>query len=53
MDYGKREFAFGEVFAQPLEVGIAGRRGEVEMVVEDLEEQADCGYKRCTVTSKR
>ena len=38
VDYRKREFALGEVFAQPLEVGVTGCRGEVEMVVEDLEE---------------
>ena len=38
VDYRKREFALGKVFAQPLEVGVPGCRGEVEVVVKDLEE---------------
>lgn len=38
VDDGEREFAFCQVFAEPFERGVAGCGGEVEVVVEDLEE---------------
>ncbi len=36
MDYGKGEFAFGQVFAKSFVLGVEGG-GEVEEVVADLE----------------
>jgi hypothetical protein len=49
MDDGKREFALGQIFAKPLEGAVAGCRGEIKVVVEDLEEEADCRDERCAV----
>lgn len=40
MDDGEREFAFGEILADTLCLGV-GRGGEVHVVVADLEEEAD------------
>lgn len=45
VDDWKGEFALGQVFAEAFERGVAGCGGEVEVVVEDLEEEADCGYE--------
>lgn len=45
VDDWEGEFAFGQVFAQPFERRVARGRGEIEVVVEDLEEQADGGYE--------
>lgn len=49
VDDGEREFSFRQVFAQAFEGGVAGRGGEVEVVVKDLEEETDCGYEGCAV----
>lgn len=43
VDDGEREFPFGEVLAEPLERGVARCWGQVEVVVQDLEEEPDCG----------
>jgi hypothetical protein len=51
VDDGKGEFAFCKVFAEAFEGGVAGGRGEVEVVVEDLEEEADGGYEGGAVTT--
>ena len=42
MDDGKREFPLGEIFAETFVVGVGGG-AEVEVVVADLEEEADGG----------
>ena len=49
MDDGEGEFAFGEVFAEAFERGVARRGGEIEVIVEDLKEEADCGDEGCAV----
>ena len=41
MDDGEGEFALGQVLAEALGFGV-GWGGEVEVVVADLEEEADC-----------
>lgn len=51
VDDGEREFSFGEVFAEAFERGVAGCGGEVEVVVEDLEEETDCGDEGGAVTT--
>lgn len=43
VDYREGEFSFGQVFAQAFEGSVARGGGEVEVVVEDLEEEPDCG----------
>jgi hypothetical protein len=42
VDDREAEFPFGQVFAEPFERGVARGGGEVEVVVEDLEEEAYC-----------
>lgn len=53
MDDGEGEFALGEVFAEAFESGVAGCGGEVEVVVEDLEEEADRGDEGGAVTTTK
>lgn len=52
MDNGEGEFAFCQVFAEAFEGGVARGGGEVEVVVEDLEEEADGGYEGGAVTNE-
>jgi hypothetical protein len=52
VDDWETEFSFSQVFAEAFEGGVARGGGEVEVVVEDLEEQADCGYEGGAVTTK-
>jgi hypothetical protein len=43
VDDGEAELALCQVFGEAFEGRVAGGGGEVEMVVEDLEEEADGG----------
>lgn len=52
MDDGEAEFAFCQVFGEAFEGGVAAGGGEVEVVIEDLEEEADGGYEGGAVTSR-
>jgi hypothetical protein len=49
VDDGEAEFPFCQVLAEALEGGVARCWGEVEVVVEDLEEEADGGYEGSAV----
>ncbi len=53
MNDWEREFSFCKVFAETFEGGVAGCRGEVEVVIKDLKEEADRGDEGCTVAVER
>jgi hypothetical protein len=44
------EFALCEIFAEPFEGRVARCGGEVEVVIQDLEEEADCADEGGAVT---
>lgn len=50
VDYGEGEFTFSKVFAEAFERGVSRSGREVEVVVEDLEEDAYRGDERRAVT---
>jgi hypothetical protein len=50
VDDWEGKFSLCEVFAKAFEGGVAGCWGEVEVVVENLEEETYCGYEGGTVT---
>lgn len=49
VDDWEAEFALCQVFAETLEGCVTRCGGEVEVVVQDLEEEADCGDEGCAV----
>ena len=52
MDNREGEFAFGQIFTETLVGGVFGR-GQVEIVVADLEERADKVDERDVVSAWR